>query len=75
MLQLLSQLPLYVTSGMTLLVASGVCLLIAATTEGKPAACVFDTYDIITAVLWRHCYSLATLGDIAGGHENERPYA
>ena len=64
MLQLLSQLPLYVTSGMTLLVASGVCLLIAAAIEGKPAACVFDTYDIIMAVSWRHCYS-ATFGDIA----------
>ena len=65
MLQLLSQLPLYATSGMALLVASGVCLLIAAATEGKPAAYVFDTYDVITAVFRRHCYSLATFGDIA----------
>lgn len=46
--QLLSQLPLCVTSVVTLLIASVVCMLIAAANGGKPAACIFVTYGIIT---------------------------
>ncbi len=51
MLQLLSQLPLYVTLVVTLLAASAIYLLIAAATGGNLAACVFVTYSIVMAVL------------------------
>ncbi len=51
MLQLLSQLPPYVSSVQTLLVVSGVCLLIAIATGGKPAACLCVIDDIITTLL------------------------
>lgn len=55
MLQLLSQLPLYVSLLVTLLVASGVCMLIALATGGTPAACVFATYGGIVTVLLHFC--------------------
>ncbi len=55
MLQLLSQLPLHVTSVLPLLAALGVCLLIAVATGGNFAACVCYTVS-----LRRYCDGIVT---------------
>ena len=60
--QLLSQLPLCVTSAVTLLAASGVCLLIAAATGGNPKPHCLRLCNIryhdggIVTVLLHICY-------------------
>lgn len=55
MLQLLSQLPLHVTSVLPLLAALGVCLLIAVASAGNSAACVCYTVS-----LRRYCDGIVT---------------